>query len=437
SLAPHPADWLARTAFLLFLTVGSRATFVTLDRGSLNLTSIPGQAAALQALPLSAAVIGLVSGLLVAKRDRPGYWLQVGGNAVWVTLPALVALALRDSPRAIAILAVVLASNAANILNTGINLAIVTQQPAVAVWRKGLNSTLLTALFYCSAAAVVLDRLIDGTPAGYCYALIVAGLAVALPVSLDGRRVQRMLTQQLTDADRYMIFSRVSEGVVHNVRNHLMAAESHLRLVDVSRLNDGSLHDLIEARRAVDAAVSALTDLSVGANPRPAVSSEALDMDDLVDASIAQVKPTSLDRKVDLRKLRSRQAVTAKGDPTLLREVLINLLLNAIAATPAHGTITVSLGYRVRSEVEEHTPYTLGAAGKRFVSISVHDSGPGVDPSIRERLFEPHFTTKAGGSGMGLFVSYGVIREHRGELLYEGSPQAGGVFTVLLPALES
>jgi len=107
--------------------------------------------------------------------------------------------------------------------------------------------------------------------------------------------------------------------------------------------------------------------------------------------------------------------VWVRGDPLLLREVVANLLFNAIDASPIGGVVRITCGSRAEGN---------------FIRIA--DNGPGVGLENRERLFEPHFTTKEHGTGMGLFVSYGIIREHRGRLVYEGDKR-GAVFTVVLP----
>ncbi len=65
-------------------------------------------------------------------------------------------------------------------------------------------------------------------------------------------------------------------------------------------------------------------------------------------------------------------------------------------------------------------------------SVSVRDDGPGFPMDSRDRLFEPHYTTKGDGSGVGLFMSYGIVREHQGQIFYEGS-DAGATFVVVLP----
>jgi signal transduction histidine kinase len=95
--------------------------------------------------------------------------------------------------------------------------------------------------------------------------------------------------------------------------------------------------------------------------------------------------------------------------------VITNLVNNAIDAASNSGNVVLKTGRR------NGWPY-----------FSVTDDGPGVSDENRHHLFEPHFTTKEGGTGLGLFMSFGIIKEHQGDLRYEGS-QRGGVFTVTLP----
>jgi two-component system NtrC family sensor kinase len=111
----------------------------------------------------------------------------------------------------------------------------------------------------------------------------------------------------------------------------------------------------------------------------------------------------------------SVRPVLVAADPLLLREVFTNLLLNALEAVGDGGAVVIETGMR---------------EDLRFVTVG--DNGPGFPDESRDRLFEPHFTTKATGVGIGLFTSYGIVREHHGQLLYEGSTR-GAVFTVILP----
>jgi signal transduction histidine kinase len=96
--------------------------------------------------------------------------------------------------------------------------------------------------------------------------------------------------------------------------------------------------------------------------------------------------------------------------------VITNLVNNAVDAVAPGGHVEVNTGKR----------------GNGWPYLTVADDGPGVPDDQRHHLFEPHFTTKEGGTGLGLFMSFGIVHEHQGQLLYEGT-RRGAVFTVVLP----
>jgi CheY-like chemotaxis protein len=105
------------------------------------------------------------------------------------------------------------------------------------------------------------------------------------------------------------------------------------------------------------------------------------------------------------------------ADPSELREVLINLVLNALDAMPAGGRVTLR----------------TGAAGDG-VACDVADTGIGMTDEVRQRVFDPFFTTKAEkGTGLGLSVAYGIISRHGGDIEVRSEPGAGSTFTIRLP----
>lgn len=109
---------------------------------------------------------------------------------------------------------------------------------------------------------------------------------------------------------------------------------------------------------------------------------------------------------------------TISGDSDQLRQVFTNLILNAVQAMEGSGTLT--LATRI---LPDETGY----------SIEVADTGSGIGPDQREKIFTPFFTTKATGSGLGLSVSYGIIKDHGGDISVESSPETGTTFRVVLP----
>ena len=119
------------------------------------------------------------------------------------------------------------------------------------------------------------------------------------------------------------------------------------------------------------------------------------------------------------------------ADRFQLRQVATNLILNALDAMQENrGTLTLRTE-SVRLEAPQHEPY--GVSPGNYVKVTVSDTGSGIEPAARERLFEPFFSTKGAGRGMGLAASAGIVRAHRGWLGVDGTSTQGTSFGVLLP----
>jgi signal transduction histidine kinase len=104
------------------------------------------------------------------------------------------------------------------------------------------------------------------------------------------------------------------------------------------------------------------------------------------------------------------------GVPDQLTQVLLNLVINAIEAMPDGGELSLS-----------------SRANEDWLHIAVHDTGPGISADEAAKIFEPFYTTKSTGTGLGLAVSYGIIQRHGGAITVNGAPDAGTTFTIALP----
>jgi signal transduction histidine kinase/ActR/RegA family two-component response regulator len=111
------------------------------------------------------------------------------------------------------------------------------------------------------------------------------------------------------------------------------------------------------------------------------------------------------------------------GDSSQLSRVFHNLVLNAVQAMDGRGKVTVSVRNRVR-----------GAPGRRYVEIQVQDQGKGMAPETPEHIFDPYFTTRTAGRGLGLASAHSIVRRHQGQIEVESAPGQGASFTVVLPA---
>src|SRR6185295_3381982 len=111
-------------------------------------------------------------------------------------------------------------------------------------------------------------------------------------------------------------------------------------------------------------------------------------------------------------------------------QVLTNLVVNAIQAIGQRGTVEISA-----STVEQIPPRYVGGGAETWMAIAVRDTGRGMDETTRERIFEPFYTTKqvGEGTGLGLSVSWGIVREHGGWIDVQSELNKGSTFTVYLP----
>ena len=414
--ASHSDDVIL-VGYLILAAVALSVVEARLERGRMTLSALSSGASAILLNPLNASLVGLATAVLMVRRPKWSLLANALMTGVMTTAGSGVAT-LFDSQRPISlfarllVLAVVYATSL-SLVTTGMSLR--TGESVRSIARHNFTSPFLLAYGYFTLGALLISYLVDGSPTGYMLATIVLVLALALTDTIAGRRVRRVLESELTDADRHLFHSRAVEGVVHNLRNHMATAVGYLKEIDTEKLDSVDKDAVETAKAAANDAVTVLQSLSRGATPRVTYATEPIDLNQLVSLALDMARPRARTKRVDLRLHETPDDVKVKADPLLLREVATNLVNNAIDAAPETGHVEISTGRR---------------NGSPFFSVA--DNGPGVTEDNRHHLFEPHFTTKEHGTGLGLFMSYGVVREHQGQLLYEGN-RKGAVFTVVIP----
>jgi signal transduction histidine kinase len=417
--ATNRPDQVVLVTFLILSIATLSLGDVRLDRGRLNLAGIVVGVAATLLNPLDATIVGLA---IAIPRPSRGLWPIVGNSvltAAYATAGAVVAMQLRvDGTLSLGgrvlVIAIVLATG---LIVVALGWSIRTGESIASIVRQNFNSYFYLAYVYFGLASLLISYVLDGSPLGYLLATIVCVLALALTDTIAGRRVRRVLESELSDADRHLFHSRAVEGVVHNLRNHMANAVGYLKEVDPRRLDPVDRESIETATSAASDAVTVLKSLSQGATPRVTYATEPVDLNELITRALGMARPRARTKEVQLALRESPEPVGVRADPLLLREVITNLVNNAIDAVSVRGHVELRAGRRGNG-----SPY-----------FSVADDGPGVSDENRHHLFEPHFTTKEGGTGLGLFMSFGIVKEHQGELSYEGT-RRGAIFTVTLPA---
>jgi signal transduction histidine kinase len=144
---------------------------------------------------------------------------------------------------------------------------------------------------------------------------------------------------------------------------------------------------------------------------------QPLQVGDLIADVVRVIEPEARRAAVSIRTDCPRDLPDIDADPGMLQQALVNLALNACQAMPSGGT----LEFRCRP------------AGGRRVEVAVSDTGVGIAPEHLQRIFDLYFTTKEGGSGIGLSLVYRTVQLHDGEIAVESTPGRGTTFRLLLP----
>ena len=417
----HLAQQTDSVSLVLFLVggvVGLGRASVQIERGHLTLSGLAIGPAALLLNPIDATIAGLSLGIVTGLNS----WWRILTNALVSGAYTAVGAAARiywfgTGPLPFGTrLLVLVGVELTTLVLLAVGIGSYRGETVASVVRHNFTRSFLAAYGYFTVGSLLITYLLDGSLLGYFLAAIVWVLALALTDTIAGRRIRRVLESELSDADRHLFHSRAVEGVVHNLRNHVATAVGYLREIDLNRLDPVDREAVETATAAANDAAVVLRGLAQGATPRVTFATNPVDLNELATTSVGMARPRAKAKQIELGLRESPDEVTVKADPLLLREVMTNLVNNAIDAAPVGGHVNVSTGRR--------------GSGSTFFSVA--DDGPGVADENRHRLFEPHFTTKETGTGIGLFMSYGVVREHQGDLLYSGS-RRGAVFTVVLP----
>ena len=226
--------------------------------------------------------------------------------------------------------------------------------------------------------------------------------------------------EKATHAEKMAALGELSFGVAHNVNNTLTGilgrAQLLMRTTDREKTTAG-LELIIKSAEAGAHIIKRIQDF---ARERPSREFQSISVGELLTDVCEMTRPRWEARSVNeaIRcELQADCTAVVMGDPVELREVLVNMIYNAVDAMPQGGEIR------------------LGAheVGDR-VSITITDSGTGISPEVKSRLFNPFFTTKGkAGTGMGLAVSFGIVRRHDGSIEVDSEIGRGTTFRISLP----
>jgi two-component system NtrC family sensor kinase len=238
---------------------------------------------------------------------------------------------------------------------------------------------------------------------------------------------------QLRHADRLAIVGTLASGVAHELGTPLNVVAARADMVASGEATPEEARDyarvIVEATDRMTATIRRLLQFA----RRGGAQKGRRDLKELVRESVELLRPLARKRSVDLTVLPSATDAVANVDGGQIQQVITNLLMNAIQAMPGGGTVEIAVD-RGRGQ----PPVDVGGGDVEYLRLGIKDEGQGIDPEHLPHIFEPFFTTKdvGEGTGLGLAVTYGIIREHGGWVTVKSARGEGSTFSVFLPLAE-
>ncbi|HEX3552563.1 MAG TPA: ATP-binding protein [Thermoanaerobaculia bacterium] len=240
-------------------------------------------------------------------------------------------------------------------------------------------------------------------------------------------RAQRERLDRLHRAERLAAVGQLAAGVAHEIRNPLTAIRSTmqylLRGLDPGEPKHQLVAELLSEVDRINSTVGGLLSLSRSGEIRRA----EIDLLEPLGQAVQLVQAQAAEQGVAIDSDLGGPARRVLGDAGQLKQVFLNLLLNALQSMPGGGRISVAVS---------PWPPLRGREDAPWVQVRIADTGPGIPPDQLRRVFDPFYTTKRDGTGLGLAICHGIVEQHEGEIQMESEVGSGTTVSVRLPWVE-
>ncbi len=247
---------------------------------------------------------------------------------------------------------------------------------------------------------------------------------------------QLAMETQLRHVQKMDAVGQLAGGVAHDFNNLLTVILGNLSLV-LSKPEQLPGLPLEMLRNAEQAGLRAadLTQRLLGFSRRTMLRAEALDLNQAVEDTVGMLRRT-IDPRIEIVLHLWPRLARIKADAGMVHQIVMNLALNARDAMPQGGTLLIET--RVFQPDDAYLRRHVEARAGAFARLRVRDTGEGMTPEVRQRIFEPFFTTKevGKGTGLGLAMIFGIVKQHHGWIVFDSAPHQGTTFDVFLPLFQ-
>ncbi len=329
-----------------------------------------------------------------------------------------------------------------------------------ALWKILVNSSLIALVFLAGAVGIVyflvkgitkpLDRLTErvrvmgsGSPLEKVPVESrdeIGKLAVAfntMAESLQSREAEKgNLEQQLRQAHKMEAIGTLAGGVAHDFNNILSTIEGYALLLRDSIKKKGHVRNYVEQIVAGAERASDLTRRLLAFSRSQVINPAPLNLNEII-RNISALLVRLVGENIEFRCSLAQEDLVVMADQLQMEQSLINLVTNARDAMPHGGVLVLTTELVEIAQGPEESRRQIRPG--HYAKLVVSDSGMGIDPSAKERIFDPFFTTKevGRGTGLGLSMVFGIIRQHKGYTEVDSEPGQGTTFSIYLPLLDS
>ncbi len=237
--------------------------------------------------------------------------------------------------------------------------------------------------------------------------------------------------EQLRQSQKLEAVGTLAGGVAHDFNNLLTVIHSYTELLMQNVDHGGTMHSDLDQIRQAAARAGRLTSQLLAFSRKQVMQPRVVDLSQIV-SGIETMLRRLIGEHIHLESVVAERVSLVKADPGQIEQVIMNLAVNARDAMPKGGRLVLSTRNVVLHEASADHGET--PAGK-WVVLSVKDTGTGMDESVKRRVFEPFFTTKpvGQGTGLGLSMVYGIVKQSGGYIQIDSAPGAGSEFRIYLP----
>ena len=240
------------------------------------------------------------------------------------------------------------------------------------------------------------------------------------------------LQAELFEASKLESVGRLAGGIAHDFNNILTAIIGFAEL-SIDEPPGTDLSEYVTGIRDAAERAAGLTQQLLAFSRRQMLAPQVLAIND-VASGVESMLRRLIGEQIELKMILDPDAGFLRVDRTQLEQVILNLTLNSRDAMPSGGKLVVQTGHVHYSNASRSKPRELMPGG--YVTISVSDTGVGMDSETRDHIFEPFYTTKPGkGTGLGLATTYGIIKQSGGSVIVDSEPRRGTTFRIFFPTV--